>query len=748
MSALRLPKPYATTALRALLVDDSVAVRTRLAELILRTGRVAEVVQAGSLEQARGILNREPFDAAVLDLELPDGSGLELIAELKERSPTMLLIMLTNYPSAEFRSRCMALGADHFLDKTLEFQRITELLAQTSARAADESPQREMERLLSLLDYQILDTPTEQAFDDLTALAAQICGTPMALISLIDADRQWFKSHHGTTLEATSRATSFCAIAIQSEGLFMVGDTQSDARFARNPLVREDPHIRFYAGMPLTVGNGHKLGALCVIDQVPRTLSAEQIAALKLLTRQTVSLLEYRRLTVALQSANEARTIVERKLEVLATRDDLTGLDNRLAFRHGLERALSLAGRQRARLACLYLDLDDFKRVNDSLGHPVGDELLVAAARRLRSMVRDSDIVARLGGDEFGLVLANVGRIEDVATLAGAMVEKMIAPYVLKDHVVHVGCSVGISLSPEDSSAVDTLIQQADTALYHAKYSGKGAFKFFAPEMNRRVTTRQRLGEDLRGAVANEAFTLVYQPQIDCTSGAIVGAEALLRWPRPDAEAISPVEFLTVAEELQIYQGIGTWVLSNACAQFAAWRDSGITLGRMAVNINASQLQQGFVGVVLQTLASYAMLAGQLELEITESQLLRDFEQAATVIAELRAHGVRIALDDFGTGYSSLTVLKEVTVDRLKIDQRFVRDIALGGSDAAIVSAIVALAHSLALRVTAEGVESAPQLEALRTVGCEDFQGYIASAALAPQEFARYWRATSPAVAQ
>ena len=723
-----------------LLVDDSAAVRERLADLLEQTAGIGWVARAGGLAEARRALAERLPDVVVLDIELGDGSGVELLTELRAGGPPVEIIMLTNYPTVEFRAHCLDLGADHFLDKTLEFQRIPCLICahHHADDTREQQPRDEMSRLLSLLSYQVLDTPAEQAYDDLTALAAQICGVPVALISLVDADRQWFKSCHGLDLRSTDRSVAFCAHAIADSELLEVPDARHDPRFARNPLVDDPNGVVFYAGVPLTVAGGHNVGTLCVVDHVPRRLSAEQRTALKALARQVVALLEQRRVALELQQSHEHRSALEHTLEVMSTRDALTGVDNRSAFRYGLERALTLAARQHTRLACLYIDLDNFKLVNDSLGHPVGDALLVEASQRVKDSIRESDIFARLGGDEFGLVLNGVNCAEDVAHLATKLRDSLSAPYVIGGHVVHGGCSIGISLAPDDGDDLDTLLRHADIALYHAKEAGKGDFRFYTEELNERVVTRMRVEQELREAVETGAFELHFQPQIDCDNQRVVGAEALLRWPRGARDPIGPGVFIPLAEELRLGQRIGAWVLNEACMHYARWRSAGLELERLAVNVSASQLHASFAAEVLAVLARHAIEPGVLEVEVIESQIVRDLRTAGQAIAALRAAGVRVALDDFGTGYSSLTLLRELDVDRLKIDRSFVAHIALGDGDTAIVSAMTALAHRLGLRVTAEGVERADQLVALRAMDCDDFQGYLVSPALDAEAFARF----------
>ncbi|MBK6659587.1 MAG: EAL domain-containing protein [Proteobacteria bacterium] len=523
---------------------------------------------------------------------------------------------------------------------------------------------------------------------------------------------------------------ALCAHAIEADGLFEVEDARRDPRFASNPLVQGERGVVFYAGMPLKVANGHTLGTLCVIDHVPRRLDADQRAALAALARQAVLQLEHRRLGLELQQQHESRVALEHALQGLATRDPLTGLENRNAFRHALAQALSLAQRRQQRLACIYFDLDNFKLVNDSLGHPMGDALLVAASQRVKSAIRESDVFARLGGDEFALLLHDVGDVNDVAHLAAKLRDLLCTPFVLDQHTVHIGCSLGIALAPDDGIDLDLLLRRADIALYHAKGEGKGDFRFYTPELNERVVSRVRLEQELRAALDNEEFELHYQPQVSCNNERVMGVEALLRWPREDREPVGSAVFVALAEELRLGRRLGGWVLERACEDFARWRADGLVLERLAVNITASQLCPDLVDEVLAVLARHELPPAVLELEVVENHIMKDIGAARRVIRRLREAGVQVALDDFGTGYSSLSLLRELDVDAVKVDRVFIERVQCGDGDTAIVSAVIALRAPAGLRVTAEGVEQSAQLVALRAMDCDDYQGFVASPAL------------------
>ncbi len=728
---------------RALVVLHACGYRERLVSLLEQMPEMELV--AGTGDPARALEDMLSFspNVVLLDLDLPEHASFGLLDTLHRWTPRPLIIGLSSHTYPAHRERCLALGADCFLDKAHELDRLAEAMTRVSPLPPmfeTTLPRAEMRRLLSLLNYQILDTPTERIYDDLVELAAQLCGTPIALISLFEGDRQWFKSRRGLDLTEIPRTISFCAHTLAGDGTFVVADAVTDSRFRDNPLVHGPSGVRFYAGVPLQAEDGEKLGTLCVMDHAVRELSPAQQAGLRALGRQTMNLLECRRLAIDLKRADEARTAAEQKLEYLATRDALTGLDNRLSFHYCFDTALKANARQRALLACLYLDLDNFKLVNDSLGHRAGDALLVEASRRLRATVRDTDVVARLGGDEFAVALTGVDTVESIAHVAAKIVATLSAPYAITGQRVHVGCSIGISLSPGDGSDTDTLLQQADSALYHAKHLGKAGFQFFTPALNARITERLRLEDELRSALEHEEFELYFQPQIELASGRLAGAEALLRWPRAD-RVVSPLEILPLIAELHLDARLGDWVLRSALARYADWRARGLALPKLSVNVTAAELVADYATRVLALLATYGVPPEVLEIEVTESQMLAHVDTAAELFATLREAGVRIALDDFGTGYSALSMLQALTFDTLKIDRSFTAEIAGTRDDPTILGAIVMLGRRLGLHLVAEGVEDGRQVETLRALGCHDYQGWFSSPALPAQEFeARFLR--------
>ncbi len=860
-------------------------------------------------------------------------------------------------------------------------------------------------RLADLLQYSILDTAPEAEFDEFTTLASSFCQTPIAIITLLDEKRQWFKSRIGLAVSETPRAVAFCDHTVASRELFVVQDALQDPRFCNNPLVLGTPNIRFYAGAPLTTPQGYVIGTLSVIDTVPRQLSSQQLQALRILSRHVVILLELRKNIAALKqtvtnlnraekelkqiqaelesrvderSATLAKTnatlrhevgerikernlsdalinslpgifyvfdeagrflrwndnfvqvtgytdeeilqakpldffgraedkqsvsdkiqdafvhghalveaplhlkdgrdipylfnavrvqvgdaaclcgmgidITERKLfeeslqeaeeryrrlielspdaifvlkndrcifankaglqllgaetpqqlaeksildlvhpdhrqEVMqrihrleqhgqpvgrleqkfmqldgtvidvevaaapfidrgeparllvarditeskrhkqqlehqASFDDLTQLANRFLLSDRIRQAMAYADRSQAMVIVAFIDLDNFKLINDTLGHDLGDQLLVAVAERLKKCVRDGDTVARYGGDEFALVLYNHNDEEAIGCWIGRLLEQISQPFTVSEHQLFVTCSIGLSVYPRDGGDVQTLLKHADAAMYQAKAEGRNQFQFFIPSMNQRIRERFTMESKLRGALERKEFLLHYQPQVDLASGEVIGTEALIRWLDPEFGLQSPLSFIPVAEETGLIVPIGQWVLEQACQHNKQLQDAGFTDLSVSVNLSPRQFVPNILVNSIQAALDHSgMAAASLKLEVTESTVMNRPDEAEAILQELKRMGVQLAIDDFGIGYSSLSYLQRFPVDQLKIDQSFVQRVADDPNDAAITQAVISLGHSLSLTVVAEGVCSERQMNFLRQHACDEIQG-------------------------
>ncbi|MDX8386050.1 MAG: EAL domain-containing protein [Gallionella sp.] len=870
-------------------------------------------------------------------------------------------------------------------------------------------PPNETLRLETLLSYKVLDTPTEQDFDDLVLLAQEICQTPIAAITLIDQDRQWFKSIAGFEVSETPREISFCAHTIlHADELLLVKDLLLDKRFSDNPFVTTEPYIRFYAGAPLVAPNGCALGTLCVFDSVPRDLSEGQIIALRTLSHNVMAKLELRRTIEAFKQSQQAltelndslkqkvdsatsklqqevaertesemkfrqlseniqevfwvtdvtkgemqyvspayeqvwgrtlkslydtpqnwleaihsedrqriieaattkqaaglydeeyrivrpdgeirwiwdrafpvrdnegnvyrivgiaediserkkvesdlrihaaafetqesllitdadgviqrvnqaftditgysvedavgktpsilkserhddnfyqelsatlkrtghwsgeiwnrrkngdiypawlniscvkggegaishyvgshiditeRKIAEEKIENLAYYDSLTKLPNRRLLLERLQRAVIASTRSGKSGALLFIDLDHFKMLNDTLGHHIGDLLLQQVAQRLKSCVREGDTVSRLGGDEFVVMLENLSdQTIETAAVAETASKKILAylgkPYQLADHECRSTPSIGIAIFSDSQLPIAELMKQADIAMYHAKKVGRNTVRFFDSKMQVAINEHASLEKELRHAIEQQQFRLEYQIQVDEMRRAI-GAEALIRWAHPDRGLLAPLHFISLAEETGLILEIGKWVLETACAQLKAWQQDDLTRELvLAINVSAKQFHQpDFVAQVQEAVEQYNIDPKLLKLELTESLMLESIDVSIATMNALNKIGIKLSLDDFGTGYSSLQYLKILPLEQLKIDQSFVRDLDRSSSDKAIVKTIIAMAESLELDVIAEGVDEDIQRKILLENGCKYFQGYLYSKPVSIEQF-------------
>ena len=475
--------------------------------------------------------------------------------------------------------------------------------------------------------------------------------------------------------------------------------------------------------------------------------------------------------TEAMRATADVARATALKMTYAAEHDFLTGLPNRMLLNDRTNQAIAMAQRRQKHVAALFMDLDGFKHINDSLGHQIGDKLLQSIAQRLLGCVRGSDTVSRQGGDEFVVLLAEVDRPEDAGIMAAKIVRAVAGVHSIDRHDVHVNvsitarkilravadvhsvdhhdlhitASIGISIYPEDGPDAETLIKNADTAMYQAKENGRQSFQFFSPEMNVRAVRRQLIEEGLRKALERREFALHYQPTVDLRTGTITGAEALLRWTHPTLGSVPPAQFIPVAEDCGLILPIGAWALREACEQARYWTDAGLTVGTMAVNVSPVQLRdKDFLESLFAVLKTTRLDPGSLVLELTETVLMKHAESAASTLHTLREKGVQVAIDDFGTGYSSLNYLRKLPLDVLKIDKSFISQISTANDDNAIVIAVIAMARSLRLRVVAEGVETLEELAFLRVHQCDEAQGYYFSKPVVPRQFAELLKSGLP----
>jgi diguanylate cyclase (GGDEF)-like protein/PAS domain S-box-containing protein len=478
--------------------------------------------------------------------------------------------------------------------------------------------------------------------------------------------------------------------------------------------------------VPICSSAGHLLGIIIAHYRSPSEQQSHDLELIRVATNLTSIAIERRQ--------------AEAQLDVMAHYDALTQLPNRVLFRDRLNQAMARADRNKEQIAVMFLDLDRFKTINDTLGHDAGDLLLLEVSARLHKCVREEDTVARLGGDEFTIVLEQIGKSEDAAVVANKILETLSPPVTLSGQETFITASIGITVYPEDSADFDGLVKNADTAMYRAKEGGGNSYRFFTPEMHAKAGERLKMESGLRRALERDEFVVYYQPKVDLESGTIIGAEALIRWKHPEWGLVSPAEFVPILEETGLIEPVGEWVLKTVCIQIRSWQDNpAMPPLSVAVNLSGRQLQRNNLASTIANLLEETGLEPHwLELEVTESMLMHDPEFAADMLRQIRAKGVmNIDVDDFGTGYSSLSYLKRFPIDSLKLDKSFVQGVPQDEEDIAICKAVIALAHNLKLKVIAEGVETNEQLAFLSQHGCEVIQGYIISPPLPAEAFAQ-----------
>jgi diguanylate cyclase (GGDEF)-like protein len=586
--------------------------------------------------------------------------------------------------------------------------------------------------------------PMTTALDNLATLAAGICRTPCALLSFLETGREAIHGRHGCNnwcdehiaaeeAFAVHALTDFCA---DDSCLFLVQDAADEERFTANVLVTGEPHVRFYAAVIL-IAEGIPVGLLRVMDTMPRLLDAVQADALRSLGEQALLIFHLNRQLQELTDLTDAHVQAEESARWQARHDVLTGLPNRAMF---LERAEALltqgtrdtgeanrkARRKPTNAAILFVDLDRFKRVNDTLGHAAGDMLLREVAARFSGCLRPEDTLARFAGDEFTVLLPDIPSATYAANVAQMLVRTLRRPVIIGTQEVHVGASIGIALHPRDGQDAQTLLKHADIAMYQAK--AKGGFQAYSRSMN--SDGYQRLLEEsaLRHAIEQEELSVCYQPLVDLESGGIVGIEALARWRHPERGPIPPAHFIELAEQADLIVPLGEWVLRRACRDVAALRQEGNPDLRVAVNLSARQLTHpNLVSAVAAALSDYGLDGSALDLELTETALCNNGDETPQTLQRLREMGTRLFVDDFGTGYSSLAYLRQFQVDALKIDHAFVAGLGKKTPDAALIRAIIEMAHALDLSVIAEGVELPIQADLLQRMGCDVVQGYLFS---------------------
>ena len=646
-------------------------------------------------EERRAQDTTEAISAVLADLSLPDSRGIETFERLFRVAPQVPILILSDVHNEDIAKLAVQRGAqDYLLTARIDSYLLPKTLRSMVERAAN----------------------AEALFEEKER--AQV-----TLNSIGDAVMSIDLHGHVTYLN------------LVAEGLTGWSRAEAAGHPVNEVFRMIDAHTREHVNNPMALAVREnktvRLTPNCILVRRDGMEAAIEDSAAPIHDRRG----QVTGAVMVFHDVSAARAL-SMKMSYLAQHDSLTDLPNRILLNDRLTQAMTLAARHRQKLAVLFLDIDHFKHINDSLGHVVGDRLLQSVAHRLLSCVRTSDTVSRQGGDEFVILLSELSHAQDAAVSSEKILAALATPHRIAQHDLHVSASIGISTYPDDGTEVEPLIQQADFAMYHAKDSGRNNYQFFKPNMNAQALERRSVEDDLRRALARGEFELYYQPKMDLISASIAGVEALVRWHHPLRGLVDPIHFISIAEESGLIIPIGRWVLRDACRQARAWQDAGLSPIRVAVNTSAAELRaKDFVPSVQSVLAETGLAPHYLELELTETFLLQDTKSTATVLLALKGLGVRLALDDFGTGYSSLSHLRRFPMDTLKIDQSFVRDLATDTDDASIVSAVISMGTSLHMLVVAEGIETQQQLAFLQNHACPEGQGFFFSEPVAAAEF-------------
>jgi diguanylate cyclase (GGDEF)-like protein/PAS domain S-box-containing protein len=653
----------------------------------------SEGLNALAQAKAQAPLSVDRYAAVLVDLSLPDSSGIETFDRLFLAAPQIPILILAAVQDEGIAKLAVQRGAQEYL-----------LKGRLDAYLWPKAVTRMIERAAN----------TESMFEQNERAQVTLNSIGDAVVSTDVAGNVTYLNVVAQTLTGWSQLE---AAGHPLEDVFRIIDGATRAQ-ARNPMefaIRENKTV--------------SLTPNCVLIRRDGGESPIEDSAAPIHDRQG----QVTGAVMVFHDVSEARATTVR-MAYLAQHDGLTDLPNRILFSDRLSEAMTLASRYRRQLAVLFLDIDRFKHVNDSLGHDIGDRLLQSIAQRLLGCVRASDTVSRQGGDEFVILLSELTHAEDATVCADKILETLRMPHRIDKHDVQVTASIGIVTYPDDGTDCETLMKHADFAMYHAKENGRDNRQFFKRDLNLRAVKRQSLEDSMRHALEREEFSVHYQPKVNLENGEIVGVEALIRWLHPDLGLVSPAEFIPIAEECGLMVPIGRWVLGQACHQAQAWQEIGLAPIRIAVNISAAELRaRDFLRGVGVILAETGLDPHLLELELTETFLMQDSKAMLAVLQELKRSGLKLALDDFGTGYSSLNHLKRFPIDTLKIDRSFVRGVTTNSDDASIVCAVISMGKNLHMRVVAEGVETREQLAFLQDRECPFGQGYYFSKPLTGQ---------------
>jgi diguanylate cyclase (GGDEF)-like protein/PAS domain S-box-containing protein len=688
-----------------LLIEDNAGDARLIREMFNEHGALdIELVRATTMSEAEAQLSQRTFDILLLDLGLPDSQGLDAVRRAHAAAPRVPLVVLTGMDDESLAAQALQVGAQDYLIKG----------------------QIETRGLLRALRYAVERKTMEEAL-------------------FVEKERaQVTLNCIGDAVICTDASGNITFLNIVAEKMTSWSRQEANGRPMAEVFQILDANTRETTPNPMEISVEKNctvhLPANCILvrrdgSEVPIEDSVAPIHDRE--GKPTGAVVVFRDVSAARAMALE--------MTHSAQHDFLTGMPNRMLLNDRVNQAIAWAQRHAKKVAVLFLDLDGFKHINDSLGHATGDKLLQSVAKRLVECVRGSDTVSRQGGDEFVVLLTEVGLSEDAAITARRMLQTVAQAHSVDQHDLHVTTSIGVSVFPDDGQDAETLIKNADTAMYQAKENGRQSYQFFKPAMNVRAVERQSIEESLRRALEREEFLVQYQPKVNLKTLEITGAEALIRWKHPVRGMVPPSDFIPIAEDCGLIVPIGNWVLREACKQARTWMDAGLPLATMAVNISAMEFRdEDFLDGVFRILRETGLDPAALELELTESVLMKRAESTQSILKILRGSGIQLAVDDFGTGYSSLSYLRKFPIDALKIDQSFIRQITTAPDETTIVTAVISMGRSLKLRVVAEGVETLEELTFLQAHQCEEAQGYYFSRPVLPERFAQLLKSGIP----
>jgi diguanylate cyclase (GGDEF)-like protein len=665
----------------------------------------------------------------------------EISRQLRQEHTDKTHLMMADHGNDEIGN--MARAVNQFLEDRLQLEKRTAQLSIATERLAVQNSRLEQEAVIRAGQGHVLEliarsTELAEVLDSLAHLVESQLEGMMVSILLLDEEGKHL--HHGAAPSLPKAYSQLidgieigpnvgsCGTSAYRREPVIVTDIQQDPLWEAYRSIAEPYGFRACWSTPILSHERKVLGTFALYAKTVRSPSAVETQLIDLAT--------------PLAGIAIARQLTEKRIRFMGDHDVLTGLPNRTLLEDRLKQAMLYAQRYNRLVTVVFLDLDKFKLVNDSLGHSAGDELLKTVAQRMVECVRRTDTVVRLGGDEFVIILFDQpSDLDGVTPVLHKLQEAILQPIHLSGHKLHVTCSMGLATYPADGADTETLISNADAAMYRAKELGRNSFQFYTSEMNTKVQGKLAMQDGLRNALNNDEFLLLYQPQVDLQSGQIIGVEALIRWQHPELGMVSPIKFIPQAEETGLIVPIGDWVIHTACRQNKAWQAAGLPPITVSVNISARQfVERNLIDRVNHALQESGLEPMYLELELTESLIMQDLQQAISKMKALQSMGTSLSIDDFGTGYSSLAALKSFPIARLKIDQSFVRDLPDNENDKAIATAVISLGHKLNLKVIAEGVETEEQQAFLRENGCDEIQGYFFSKAVSAEEIGQLLR--------